>query len=175
MTAIGSRRTSTPFTASNGRLSDEMPVAGSEMLKPSSKSGVSYARAPPSWIRPSGPLTTEGSSGNDSRAFMRDEGRREMLVAVSVLPSSGVRGEPGANVDATTLAESAACSSARIIRSACPRGTRAGSNPLSDTEIISPGSVSSNTNRPSPSVEMCVTTRWPSSSSTVAPGSGSPV
>src|ERR1044072_1874083 len=47
VTAIGSRSTSIAFTASKGRLIDEMPVAGFVTLKPSMNSGVSAPRAAP--------------------------------------------------------------------------------------------------------------------------------
>ena len=102
-------------------------------------SGVSWAWAPPRRINPSGPRMTDGSKGSDSCACRRDEGSREMLVAVSVLPSSGAVGEDSLSTGATTVVVSVARASERTIREASSRPTRTGSNPSSDTATVAPG------------------------------------
>ncbi len=105
---MGSRKASIPFTASNGRLSDDSPVAGSVTLNPSSVIGVWYARAPPNCMRPSAPRMTDGRSGSESRACMWAEGRRAIVVAVSVLPSMATVGDDSTDTGARTVVVSEA-------------------------------------------------------------------
>ena len=160
---------------SKGKLIDEMPVAGSLTLKPSRNRGVSCARAPPSCIRPSGPRMTDGRRGSDSRALNLDEGSRATVAAVSVWPSSVAVGVEGVPADATTVAVSVACAIASVTRSPSARRTRAVSKPSSDTAIVSPRREASISNVPSAAVVTELTWTALSKSSTVAPGSGSPV
>ncbi len=136
---------------------------------------MSCARAPPSCIRPSGPRTTEGSSGSDSLAFSRDEGSRDTFVAVSVLPSTAAVGDEGAIVVAVTVVVSVALAMDRVITAAPSRGTRAGSKPSSVAVMVVPRVPGGMTNVPSGPDVSVATTFVPSRIWMVTPGSGRPV
>lgn len=115
-------------------------------------------------IKPSGPRTTDGSSGSDSRARIRDDGSRAMLVAVSVFPSRGAVGDETARLGAITVAVSTARAIDNTMRAPFARGTRTGSNPSSDASSVSPGRPVSTVNIPSPPVVSDVTRTTPSNS-----------
>src|SRR4249919_3122112 len=93
VTFMGSRTTVTSRTISYGRLREDRPVAGSVTLNPSRVTGVSYALAPLTWSKPSGPRTTDGKSGSDSLAFIcADDGIRATASEVTPPPSAGLFG-----------------------------------------------------------------------------------
>ena len=135
---MGSRKASIPFTASNGRLSDDSPVAGSVTLNPSRVMGVWYARAPPSGMRPSAPRMTDGRSGSDSRACMCADGRRATVAAVSVLPRRAAVGDDSTDAGARTVMVSDAWAIVSTMRLASARATRCGSKPSSEATTTSP-------------------------------------
>ena len=124
---------------------------------------MSNARAPPSCMRPSGPRTTDGKSGSDSRAFMCAEGMRSMAVAESVLPSVVDAGDEDSDRGATTVVVSVERAIESVMRSAASRETRTESNPGSDTINISPVIAGSMTNEPSGLVRTVATTSDPES------------
>src|SRR5262245_45405761 len=102
-------------------------------------SGVSDARAPPSCSRPSGPRTTDGSSGSDSRAFMCADGMRATVLAVIVLPSVAVVGAAAAgSAVPITGVVSVARARPRPMRDACGGATMAGWMPPPQTATVGP-------------------------------------
>ena len=111
-------------------------------------------------MRPSGPRTTDGRSCSDSRAFKRLDGRRDTVLAVSVLPSSAVVGDAGASVGASAITVVVSCARPieRTILLAVPRSTLAVSKPSIETTSMSPLSAGSMANVPSPAVTIVVTT-----------------
>ena len=114
------------------------------------------------------------SSGNDSRAFRRVEGKRTTVAAVRVVPRSAEVGDAGVSVGAITSTRAVVRARGNTIRSASSRGTVVVSNPSSFATIVAPGSDASISKVPSGPVVYEATTMVPSRSSTVTPGSGSP-
>ena len=98
-----------PLTLSFGRSIADVSVTGSVTSKPSTHSADSCGRVPPMRSSPSGPRTTDGSSGSDCRMRGRGSGRRDASCAVMRLPSVSIAAPDDVSTDATTVVDSVAC------------------------------------------------------------------
>lgn len=103
------------------------------------------------------------------------EGRRAIVVAVSVLPSMATVGDDSTDTGARTVVVSDAWAMASTMRFASARATRSGSKPSSEAATMSPAWFASIANDPFTSVTSNCMTASPSSNWMMTPGNGNPV